>query len=180
MKRFVLMIISSCVMLFAFAQEEIVLDSIQKIKPELNTRSLNMDPSTLSKPSFSLNSMNQLDKSAFSQPLLPDYTKNLSFLKSINSPLFSSESFSTTGFGFSPYFSQDNVFNQATYHLNDRFSFGGNSYATQSVFDQPSLNSSMQNMNTCGAAMFLQYKVSKNFKVETQINISNHQSPWGP
>jgi hypothetical protein len=64
--------------------------------------------------------------------------------------------------------------------MNDRLLVGGNSFGVQSVFDQPRMNSSMQNMSTKGASVFMQYKVSKNFKVETRVSISNHQSPWEP
>jgi hypothetical protein len=72
------------------------------------------------------------------------------------------------------------VFNQATYQLNDKFSVGGNSFGAQSVFDRPKINSSINEMSTKGASMFMQYKVSKNFKVETRVSVSSHKSPWEP
>jgi len=180
MKRFVLLIISSCAMLIASAQEEIVLDSIQKSQIELIAAPSNMDMPVLFGDSYSTNKISLIDPFLFHQPLLTDYTKNLGFLKSLNTPNVSSEAFSINGFGLSPYYSNAAIFNQATYRLNDRLSFGGNSFGAHSVFNQPSMNSSMQNMSTKGASMFMQYKVSKNFKVETRVSISNHQSPWEP
>ena len=180
MKRFVLLIISSCAMLFATAQEEIVLDSIQKNRPELNSRMLNMDRPELFDNSYSENRINLIDQSMFHQALLPDYTKNLDFLKSFNKSFVSSEPFSVNGFGLSPFYSNGVVFNKASYRLNDRLSIGGNSFGAHSIFDQPTMNSSMQNMSTKGASMFMQYKVSKSFKVETRVSISNNHSPWEP
>jgi hypothetical protein len=180
MKRFVFIFISSCAMLLASAQEEIVLDSIQinPTAPDANT--LNTFRQLLSEDSFPAEKLNLTDQSFRYQPLLPDYSKNLNFSKSLSSPLVYSESFSMNRFGFSPFYANGVIFNQAAYRLNDRFILGGNSFGTLSVFDQPQINPSMQNMNTHGASMFLQYKVSKNFKIETRVNISNQQSPWEP
>jgi hypothetical protein len=180
MKRFVLFIISSCAVLMATAQEEIVSDSL-KIKHSVQELSSpEIDRPVLIEKSFQLNKLNLMDQSLFNQPLLPDFSRNLDFSKSLKSSFLPPESFSVTSFWPSPYYMNGTVFNQATYRLNDRFSFGGNSFGTQSVFDLPQMNPSMQNMSTKGASMFFQYKVSKNLKVETRVNISNHQSPWEP
>jgi hypothetical protein len=115
----------------------------------------------------------------FKQPFFPAFGINQDLKKYL---LKLASSFSNVLFytGFSPFCSKGVVFNQATYKLNDRFSFGGNSFGAQSVFDKPTINPSVQNMSTKGASVFLQYKVSKNFKIETQVSISNHQSPWEP
>jgi hypothetical protein len=180
MKRFIFTMISSCVMLFAAAQEEIALDSIRNNQKDFDTRQMILLRPTLSDDTFTLDKISLFDQSIFRRPLLPNYSKNLDFSKYRNSALISSESFSVNSFGFSPFWANGFVFNQATYRLNDRISIGGNSFGAQSVFDQPRLNSSMQNMSTKGASMFMQYKVSKSFKVETRISISNHQSPWEP
>ena len=116
----------------------------------------------------------------FNQPLLPDYSKNLDIKKYLNSSKSTSESFSTNGFIISPIYTNGAVFNQSTYRVSDKFSFGGNSFGAQSVFDRPALNPAIQNMSTKGASMFMQYKVSKNFKVETRVSVSTHKSPWEP
>ena len=167
-------------MLIASAQEEIVLDSILKPQIELIAAPSSMDMPVLFGDSYSTNKISLIDPYLFYQPLLTDYTKNLGFLKSLNTPNVSSEAFSINGFGLSPFYSGGVVFNQSSYRMNDRLSFGGNSFGAQSIFDQPQMNSSMQNMSTRGASVFMQYKVSKNFKVETRVSISNHQSPWEP
>lgn len=180
MKRFALVIISSCVMLFAFAQEEIVFDSIPKIKKAPEVQTLNMIRPDISGESFSSEQFNWIDPALFHQPLLPDYTKNLDFKKYLNPSGFTETSFSTFGFGYSPFLTGERIFNQSAFRLNKRFLIGGNSFGARSVFDKPGMNSSIQQMSTKGASMFMQYKVSKNFKVETRISISNRQTPWIP
>ena len=180
MKRFALVIISSCVMLFAFAQEEIVFDTIPKIKKDSDVRSLNMTRPEISGESFSPEQFNLFDPALFHQPLLPDYTKNLDFKKYLNPSGFTGTSFSTYGFGYSPFLTGERIFNQSAFRLNEQFLIGGNSFGARSVFDQPGINSSIQDMSTKGASMFIQYKVSKNFKVETRLSISNRQTPWIP
>jgi hypothetical protein len=121
-----------------------------------------------------------LDKSMFNQPLLPDYNKNLDLKKYLNYSKSSTGSFSTVGYIVSPFYTNGTIFNQSTYRLSDRVSFGGNSFGTQSVFDAPRMNSSINDMSTKGASMFMQYKVSKNFKVETRVSVTTHKSPWEP
>ncbi len=177
MKRFVIIFISSCAMLIASAQEEILLDSIQINHTVLDANTLNTFRPLLSEDSFPTEKLNLTDQSFRYQPLLPDYSIRLNLSKSFHSPLVYSESFSMFGYGISPFYTNGLVFNQAAYRLNDRFILGGNSFGAMSVFDQPQINPSMQNMNTHGASMFMQYKVSKNFKIETRVNISNQQSP---
>lgn len=180
MKRFILLLISSCAVVFAYSQEEIILDSIPKISNEAKAEELHMESPLNFGNSFSMEKIKLLDQSMFNQPLLPDYSKNLDFSKYLNPVLISSESFSVQRFGFLPFYSTGAIFNQATYRLNDRLLVGGSSFGAQSVFDKPRINSSMQDMSIKGASMFMQYKVSKNFRIETRVSISNHKSPWEP
>jgi len=180
MKRFIFFLISSCAAVFAYSQEEIRLDSIPKIQEGLRVKELNLERPLLFENSFSIGEINLIDKSMFNQPLLPNYNKNLDFKKYLNYPKSSTESFSTVGYIVSPFYTNGMVFNQATYQLSDKFSIGGNSFGAQSVFDAPRVNSSINEMSTKGASMFMQYKVSKNFKVETRVSVSSHKSPWEP
>ena len=180
MKRFVLTFISSCVMLFVFAQEEIVLDSISKIKTEADINILNLiKPSTFD-DHFAPEGLNLFESFRLNQPILPAFNKNLNFSGHLPTSQVFSESYLNTGFGFPPFFPTGKIFNQATYRLNDRFSLGGNSFGAQSVFEMPRINSSIQNMNWKGASMFLQYKVSKSVKVEGRVSISNRPNLWEP
>lgn len=180
MKRFVLTFISSCVMLLVFAQEEIVLDSISKMKSEAAKEQLLLTrPSPLDN-SFSPEGLNLFEPFRLNQPIFPAFIKNLDFSGVLNTTQIASSPYLNPGFGFSPFFSTGKIFNQASYRLNDRFLLGGNSFGAQSVFDMPRINSSIQEMSTKGATMFLQYKVSKSFKVEGRVSISNRSNPWEP
>lgn len=178
MKRFLLFLISSCAVIFAYSQEEIILDSIPKIQTEVDARQLNMEKPLFLENSFPMDEIILFDKATFNQPLLPDYTRNLNFKKYSGISGLAAESFSLTGLGFFPFFQSGSIYNQATYKLNDRFTFGGNSFGVRSVFDQPKMNSSIRDMSTKGASMFMQYKISNSIKVETRISISNQQSSW--
>lgn len=180
MKRFIFFLISSCATVSAYSQEEIILDSISKIQREISVKELSLVKPLQFENSFSMGEINLIDKSLFNQPLLPDYNKNLNFKKYLNFSQSSTESFSTVGYIASPFYLNGIVFNQATYRLSDKFSVGGNSFGAQSIFDRPEINPSVQSMSTKGASMFMQYKVSKNFKVETRVSVTTHKSPWEP
>ena len=181
MRRFTLLLISSCAVLFASAQEEISLDSISKKNPA----SLNHQPALektfiFDETTFSYE-LNLLDNAVFDQPLLPAYNKNLDFLKYLNPSKEISHSYSFYGALFNPVFPFGKVYNQSTYRLNERFLIGGNSFGAQSVFDRPKMNTTIQDMSIKGASMFMQYKVNDHFKVQTRISISNrHSTPWEP
>ncbi len=179
MKRLFSLLIFSCAVAFASAQEKIIPDSIPQTIHSTDVRELMPEAPLLLKSSFSEGTFNLLDHSLFSQPLLPNFIKNLDFKKYFNQSNITSETY-TYRFGLSPFYANGVVFNQAEYRLNNRFSFGGNSFGAQTIFDQPQMNPAIQNMSTKGASMYMQYKVSKNFKIETRVSVTNHQSPWGP
>jgi hypothetical protein len=180
MKRFILFLISSCGVLLVYAQEEIRLDTIPKIQRGDGVKEFYLEKPLLFENSISMDEINMVDKSIFNKPLLPDYNKNLDFKKYLNYSKSSTGSFSTVGYIVSPFYTNGTIFNQATYRLSDRLSYGGNSFGTQSVFDAPRMNSSINDMSTKGASIFMQYKVSKNFKVETRVSVATHKSPWEP
>lgn len=160
----------------SFSQEKIILDTIQK--PQIGKGELLFEQPLIIDNSLSFGKLNLVDPGIFSQPLIPDYNKILDIKKTLSSFKSASNTDLNMRFGYSPFFSSGKIFNQATYRVSDKFSFGGNSFGAQSVFDQPTLNPAIQNMSTKGASMFMQYKVSKNFKIETRVSLSNHQSPW--
>ncbi len=179
MKRLICIIIFSCVLFSTYAQEKIVSDTLVRVPDESVLR-----PSLPSKPLFSEESFSVkepvlFDNSLFNQPLIPTYNKNLDFLKYLRPKTVSISNYDM-GIGFFPFITTGKVFNQSTYQLNDKLVFGGNSFGVQSVFDKPKLNPAIQDMSTKGASMFLQYKVSKNFKVEGRVSITNHSGPFEP
>ena len=181
MTRFILILISSCAVFFVSAQEDFFSDSISKKHPELLIRQPRMEKTLMPNATTFPMEINSLNYSILDQPLLPAYNKNLDFLKYLNPSKEIRPSYSFSATSFNPIFSFGLVFNQSTYRLNDHFLIGGNSFGAQSVFEPPKLNSAIQDMSIKGASMFMQYKVTDHFKVETRISISNGRStPWEP
>jgi len=72
---------------------------------------------------------------------------------------------------YSPFYGNATVLSAASYKLGNKFVLGGYSYGTNSIFGAPGLNNGMNNFDNYGSTLILQYKVSKNFKIETQINV---------
>jgi hypothetical protein len=107
-----------------------------------------------------------------------DFSKEL-FMKKQNYSyyIFNPESKNNVNFPFtaSPYLHSATIFNQAAYNISDKFVIGGNSFGAQSIFSAPLPNSGMNKFDTKGASMFFQYKVSKKFKIETRVSITNRQ-----
>ena len=181
MRRFILLLIFSCVVFFVSAQEKIYSDSISNKHPELIIRQSIIEQTLKFDEIAFPDEIKSLNYSIFDLPLLPTYNKNLDFLKYLNPGKVISYSYSFAESSFNPVFPFGRVFNQSAYRLNDRLLIGGNSYGAQSVFDRPKMNSTIQDMSLKGASMFMQYKVSDHFKVQTRISITNGRStPWEP
>lgn len=73
---------------------------------------------------------------------------------------------------FSPYYRNGSVLSAAAYQVSDKFVFGGYSYGTNSILSAPHPNRGMNNnFDSYGSTLFMQYKVSKKFKIETRINV---------
>lgn len=175
MKRLLFYLISFCAMQTAWAQEEISFDSIPKSQIWHDYNELSIEMPLNFDHSFDLEGLNLMDEALFHQPLLPDYIKLLDFKKYISGKSLQTETYVGFGNVYSPYLNGV-VFNQASYQLNDDFSFGGSSFGAQSIFETPKINSSIQDMSVKGASMFMEYKFSNNFKVQTQVSISNGRS----
>ena len=180
MKWLFLLLISFMAVHPTDAQEKVAPDSISGILKSNEDKELTTGMPLFMDGSFTTGKINLFDHSLFSQPLLPDFNKSLDFKKHLNFSNLTAESFSTDRLGIYPFYTNGIVFNRAEYKINTRFSFGGNSFGAQSIFDRPGINPSVQNMSTKGASMYMQYKVSKNFKIETKVSVTNHESPWGP
>lgn len=180
MKRFILFVISCCVVIYSYAQEEIRFDSIPKSRIGQELEMLSPAKQLLFEDSFPTESFNLKDESMFNQPLLPDFNKNLDLKKYLGSPINVSITGYSWGSYFNPFISSVQIFNQGSYRLNDKLSIGGNSFGARTIFDAPVMNPGIQNMNIRGASMFMQYKISDKFKVETRVSISGHKSPFEP
>lgn len=92
--------------------------------------------------------------------------------------LHSNNSFYSPGYmNFNnPFISSGVIFNQATYNVSDKFVLGGNSFGANSIFSTSMPN--RENYDIRGATMFMQYKVSKNIKIETRVSVTNAPHPY--
>ena len=80
-------------------------------------------------------------------------------------------------FPAAPFLRNGSVFSAASYQLSDKFTVGGYSFGANSIFSAPLPNQGMNNFDTRGSTLFMQYKVSKNFKIETRVSVT--QGPGG-
>lgn len=112
---------------------------------------------------------------------LPDFSFQDEMLKRRNFDFYSSDlnlntiEFSTlgySGFGLSPFLRNETIFSGAAYELNHRFTLGGYSYGANPVFSAPFPNQGINNFDVRGSTLFLKYNVSKNFKIETRVNVT--------
>ena len=77
----------------------------------------------------------------------------------------------------SPFYQNGTILSQAAYQLSDKFTMGGYSYGTNSIFAAPNANPRANKFNNYGSTLYMQYKVSKNFKIETRVNVSQGGGP---
>jgi len=74
---------------------------------------------------------------------------------------------------FYPGFYQNGmILSEGAYNISDKFTFGGYSYGANSVMSAPLPNQGMNKFDNYGSTLFMQYKVTKNFKIETRVNVS--------
>ncbi|HZH70902.1 MAG TPA: hypothetical protein VFD91_00310 [Mariniphaga sp.] len=78
---------------------------------------------------------------------------------------------------FTPFIREGTVLSSAAYQLNDRFKVGGYSFGANSIFTAPFPNQGFNNFDVHGSTLFMQYKVSKNFKIETRVNVTQGYGP---
>jgi hypothetical protein len=77
-----------------------------------------------------------------------------------------------TGTGPSPFLRNATFLSGAAYRINDRFSMGGYSFGGNSVFTAPVPERGFNQYDVRGSTLFMQYNVSKNFRIETRVNVT--------
>jgi hypothetical protein len=111
---------------------------------------------------------------------LPDFNYQEEFLNRYKVNFNFSPTAQTNYYGFSsgmtnsfpsPFYRNGQVFSSAAYQVGDKFTFGGFSYGANSVFSVPRTTQQMNNFDSYGSTLFMEYKVSKNFRIGTQINV---------
>lgn len=86
-----------------------------------------------------------------------------------------------TSFNFaSPFWVNGQILGGSVTQLSDKFTIGGFSYGANSVFSAPLPNANKSYFDSYGSTMFMQYKVSKNFKIETSVSVGRQQGPPPP
>jgi hypothetical protein len=130
----------------------------------------------------------QLISGQFNNDLFPETVKlsgfdlNTEFAKmySLNLNLYNFHSVFNSGFStgmmnpfYSPFYQNGMVLSEGAYKFSDKFTFGGFSYGANSMMSGPPMPTpGMDKFDRYGSTLFMQYKVSKNFKIETRFNVS--------
>lgn len=101
-------------------------------------------------------------------------------------PDFNFKSFTLSNFtsayplSSSPFFMNSQILSGSVTQLSDRLTIGGFSYGTNSIMSAPLPNQMGRSFDSYGSTMFMQYKVSKNFKIETRVSVGQSQGPLPP
>lgn len=106
------------------------------------------------------------------------YTISFEFLP-LNSYNFGGFASGMWGTFNSPFFRNGTILSSAAYQLGDKFTLGGFSYGASSIMSAPHPNQGLNHFDSYGSTLFMQYKVSKNFKIETRVNVSQGGYPPG-
>ena len=115
---------------------------------------------------------------------LPEFDMNQFYQSRYTLALAAVPQFNYTGLSFhgsdivSPYYYNAEMLSSEAFELGDKFVIGGYSYGANSVLSAPLPNQNSNYFDTYGSTMFMQYKVSKKFKIETSISIQ--QNRMGP
>lgn len=80
-------------------------------------------------------------------------------------------------FSVSPFMQNAGIHSSASYQVGNKLTVGGYSFGGNSIFQAPMPNQGMNNFDTHGSTLFMEYKVSKNFKIETRVSVT--QGPGG-
>ena len=143
----------------------------------------------------------QLDREILNMQLLPgpfmstnllepfqfpkvDFNANLSEYLNPNSFKITSNIIHPDDFGpgfihytHSPFLKDGTVLSSAAYQLNERWRVGGYSFGANNIYTAPFPNRGFNNFDVHGSTLFMQYKVSKNFKIETRVNVTQSYGP---
>jgi hypothetical protein len=75
-------------------------------------------------------------------------------------------------FSAHPLMVDTDILNGAAYRFGDNVTIGGYSYGGRSVFTAPFPLQNINNFDFRGSSLFMQYNISKNFRIETHINVT--------
>ncbi len=112
----------------------------------------------------------ELPEVNFQEEYMSRYALNLDFAAINNYNLSGFSAGSMYSF-YTPYYRNATVLSAASYKLGDKFTLGGFSYRSNSIHSTPLPNQGMNNFDAYGSTLFMEYKVSKNFRIETRVNV---------
>uniref|UniRef100_UPI0032176C79 hypothetical protein n=1 Tax=uncultured Draconibacterium sp. TaxID=1573823 RepID=UPI0032176C79 len=104
------------------------------------------------------------------------YTAYIEFLP-LNDLVFAGLSSGMPFGAHSPFYHNGSILSQQAYRLGDKLVIGGYSYGMNSIYTAPFPNQNPSYFDTYGSTMFMQYKVSKNFKIETRVSVGQQHGP---
>lgn len=117
---------------------------------------------------------------------LPEFNMNQFYQSRYTLALAAFPQFNYTGLSFhgsdivSPNYYNAEILSSSAFELGDKFVIGGYSYGANLINTAPLPNQNSSYFDAYGSTMFMQYKVSKKFKIETSISIQqNRQGPPG-
>ena len=104
------------------------------------------------------------------------YNLNLDFMRLNHSPLigFSTESLSSF---YSPFFHDGVVLSEGAYSLGNKLIVGGFSYGANAIYTAPYHKQQLNDLDSYGSTLFMQYKVSKKFIIQTRVNVTGRPGP---
>ena len=76
---------------------------------------------------------------------------------------------------YAPLLHSGAILNQAAYSISDKMVLGGNSFGLNSIHSAPLPGFDQQQWDIRGASMFMQYKVSRNFTIETRVSVTGNR-----
>ncbi|WP_167618353.1 hypothetical protein [Maribellus sediminis] len=162
-----------------FAQQGLQLMLPEEDSVDLNTvqpaPSVLLNESVITNPDFLMYQLQPVPLS-IEQGYMNRYTVNSSVLKMPEINYIPSMSLGM----ISPFYSNAQIFGGSSTKLNDKLTIGGFSYGANSIMTAPLPNRQNGNFDSYGSTMFMQYKVSKNFKIETRVSVGQQQGPPPP
>lgn len=76
---------------------------------------------------------------------------------------------------YAPWLHSSAILNQAAYSISDKLVLGGNSFGLNSIHSAPLPVFDQQQWDIRGASMFMQYKVNRNFTIETRVSVTGNR-----
>ncbi len=172
LKKYTVLLTSLIVFVHCFAQQEIILPSLETDTTtfELQRKAEYRQLITGQIPGELMIHQLEFPKFDFKNNFKSDYAFSFNKFFSGGIP-FNGFSLGPTIPYFSPFYGNATILSQGAYQLNNKFAIGGYSYGVNSPFSAP-LPNSFEPFDRYGSTFFMQYKVGKNFKIETRVNVS--------